>query len=95
MDAITKKQKDGKITAKEALEQKKQLKILTKFYAKTIKDTLAKLIEAGELGDLSVLQKELTATKKEGIFTAFESIAAIKRFIAHIKVQKGGIENKH
>jgi hypothetical protein len=91
MDAITKKQKDGKITAKEALEQKKQLKIETKFYAKTIKDTLA-LIEAGELGDLAVLQKELTATKKEGIYSA-KDIAAIKRFIAHKNAKGGGIEN--
>jgi len=91
MDAITKKQKDGKITAKEALEQKKQVKIETKFYAKTVKDTLA-LIEAGELGDLSVLQKELSATKKEGIFKADE-IALIKKFLAHKNAKSGGIEN--
>jgi len=58
---------------------------------KTIKDTLA-LIEAGELGDLAVLQKELTATKKEGIYSA-KDIAAIKRFIAHKNTKGGGIEN--
>ena len=58
---------------------------------KTIQDTLA-LVEAGELGDLSVLQKELSETKKEGIYNA-KDIAAIKRFIAHKNSKGGGIEN--
>jgi len=58
---------------------------------KTVKDTLA-LIEAGELGDLAVLQKELSATKKEGIYNA-KDIAAIKRFINHKNLKDGGIEN--
>ena len=58
---------------------------------KTIQDTLA-LVEAGELGDLSVLQKELSETKKEGIYSA-KDIAAIKRFIAHKNAKEGGIEN--
>jgi dephospho-CoA kinase len=58
---------------------------------KTIQDTLA-LVKAGELGDLSVLQKELSETKKEGIYSA-KDIAAIKRFIAHKNAKGGGIEN--
>jgi hypothetical protein len=59
--------------------------------SKTVQDTLA-LVEAGELGDLSVLQKELSETKKEGVYSAKDR-AAIKRFIDHKNAKEGGIKN--
>jgi len=58
--------------------------------SKTIQDTL-ELIEAGELGDLSVLQKELSETKKQGIYSKKDR-AAIKRFIDHKNAREGGVE---